>query len=204
MDAALHDRSRDEHDELATGGLLAVGAASGLLGGLALAVPIVIWDWVRTSHRALELPMAATAWPFGLVHFSDDRNLWWPIVLGVVLLAVFWALSGIAFTALADRVYHVTHPGWAIAAGVAWSFVTFIFTWYMLLPIARDGAPFRATVADPRVFTAPNWVWILGFSLSGLAIAGTYGALRRSSAARRERRPASRTDERGKHLIPAA
>ena len=182
MDAPPHDRSRDEHDELPTGGLLAVGAASGLLGGLALAVPIVIWDWVRSGHRALELPMATTAWPFGLVHFSNDRNLWWPIVLGIVLLAAFWALSGIAFTALADRVYRVAHPLWAIAAG----------------------APFRATVADPRLFTAPNWVWILGFTLSGLVIAGTYGALRRSSAVRRERRPATRTDERGTPLSPAA
>ena len=55
----------------------------------------------------------------------------------------------------------------------------FIFFWYMLLPIARDGAPFRAPAFDPLLFTAPNWVWILGFTLSGLVIAVGYAALRR-------------------------
>ena len=79
-----------------------------------------------------------------------------------------------------------------------------VFSWYMLLPIARDGAPFRAAEIDPRLYTAPNWVWILGFALSGLAIAGTYGALRRSAIVRGDLRRVPRSDGRSKSLLPAA
>jgi hypothetical protein len=199
----LHSDVRKEH-ELSSRGVLAVGVTAGLLGGIALAVPVVIWDWVRTGQRALELPMAATAWLFGLDHFSHDANLWGSIVLGAVLLAVYWALSGIAFTALAERVRPPLEAAWAIVAGAAWSFASFIFFWYMLLPIAREGAPFRAPPFDPLLFTAPNWVWILGFALSGLAIAGSYAALRGSPAFRREERRADRVDEPRTRLHPAA
>ena len=149
--------------------------------------------------------MAATAWLFGLVHFSQDENLWWPIVLGTAVLAVYWALSGVAFAALAHRFSRISHPAWTIAAGAAWGFVSFIFFWYMLLPVARDGAPFRATALDPLLFTAPNWVWILGFTLSGLVIAVSYAALRRSRAFRGEQAPTRRIDEPGTRLHhPAA
>jgi hypothetical protein len=195
-----HVASRAEYDELPTSRVLEVGIASGILGGLALAVPIVIWDWARSSHRALELPMAATAWLFGLGHFSHVENLWWPIVLGTALLVVYWAVSGVLFVALADRLYRLSHPAWTDAAGVAWSFVSFMFFWYMLLPIARDGAPFRASAVDPMLFTAPNWVWILGFTLSGLAIVGCSAALRRSPAIAHEQRRTDRFDERRTHL----
>jgi hypothetical protein len=74
--------------------------------------------------------MAATAWPFGLDHFSHNENLWWPILVGIVLLAAYWALAGVVFVALADRTYRVSHPAAAVLAGAAWSFVTFIFSWY--------------------------------------------------------------------------
>ncbi|HET6642955.1 MAG TPA: hypothetical protein VFG93_06740 [Gaiellaceae bacterium] len=42
------------------------------------------WPFVRRS--ALKLPMAATAWVFGLNHFSHVTNRPGPIVLGSVLL----------------------------------------------------------------------------------------------------------------------
>jgi hypothetical protein len=38
----------------------------GLLGGLMMTVPLLLWDWVKSSHLALELPAAATSWLFGL------------------------------------------------------------------------------------------------------------------------------------------
>jgi len=198
------DSDAREERELSSRGVVAVGVTAGLLGGIALAAPVVIWDWVRTGQRALELPMAATSWLFGLDHFSHDENLWGSIVLGAILLAVYWAVSGIAFTALAERVEPPLGVAWAIVAGAAWSFASFIFFWYMLLPIARDGAPFRASTADPLLFTAPNWVWILGFVLSGLAIAGSYAALRGSPAFRRQQQRADRVDEPRTRLHPAA
>src|SRR5262245_31020456 len=198
-----HSDAREEH-ELSSRGMVAVGVTAGLLGGVVLAAPILIWDWVRTGQRGLELPMAATAWLFGLDRFSHDENLWGSIVLGAILLAVYWALSGIAFTALAERVRPPLQTAWAIVAGAAWSFASFIFFWYMLFPIARDGAPFRAPRFDPLLYTAPNWVWILGFTLSALAIAGSYAALRGSPAFRREERRADRVDEPRTRLHPAA
>jgi hypothetical protein len=170
---------------------LAVGLGSGLLGGVALAVPIVIWDWVRSGHRAFELPMAATAWLFGLQHFSNAIYLAWPIVIGIALLAAYFALSGLAFTGLADRVYRIGGPLASLAGGFAWAFVSFIFFWDMLLPIARDGAPFRAAPGAEALFVAPSWVWILGFTLLGLITGACYWALRTSPAreeVREERR----------------
>ncbi len=59
--------------------------------------------------------------------------------------------------------------------------------WYMLLPIARDGAPFRPTAVAPGRFVAPNWAWILAFTLSGLATGACYRALR----TRETRQPAA-------------
>ena len=168
---------------------LAVGLGSGLLGGIALAIPIVIWDWTRSAHRAFELPLAATAWLFGLEHFSHDRYVAWPLVIGVALLAGYAVLSGLVFTGLADRIYGIARPFAGLGAGLAWSFVSFMFFWYMLLPIARNGAPFRS--ATGVVGVAPNWVWILGFTLFGVVTGACYAVLRATPAGetrRRERR----------------
>jgi hypothetical protein len=189
---------RTDKQRLTPGEWLAVGLGSGLFGGLAMAAPLVVWDWARSSHVALELPMAATAWLFGLEHFSHESYLAWPILIGSVLFAAYWVLSGLVFTWLADRL-GVARPAASIAAGLAWGFVSFIFFWDMLLPIARDGAPFRVPggAADLFVeptFVAPNWVWILGFTLLGLVTGACYAALRTSPAATaesRDRRPAA-------------
>ena len=151
-DRATGEGERAGSRRLGTTDLLAVGIGSGLFGGIALAAPIAIWDWVRTGHRAFELPMAATAWLFGLQHFSHQRYLAWPLVIGAALLVAYAVFSGLAFTALADRVYRATRPLASLAAGGAWAFVSFIFFWDMLLPIAprRRAAP-RHTGGRPRV-----------------------------------------------------
>jgi hypothetical protein len=166
-------------------------SAPGLLGGIALAVPIVLWDWARSGHRAFELPEAATAWLFGLDHFSNQSYHAWPPVIGIALLAAYAAVSGLVFTGLADRVFGIRRPLTSFAAGCAWAFVSFIFFRDMLLPIARDGVPFRARSGAAQLFVAPNWAWILGFTLLGLVTGAYYAALRRSPArseAREERR----------------
>lgn len=175
----------DRLHRLEVGGLVAAGSLSGVVGGLALAVPLVIWDWASSTHRALELPMATTAWLFGLEHFSTDENLWWPIVLGSGLLLVYSLASGIAFAALADRVYGVASTAGLLVSGAVWGVVSFVFFWYVLLAIARDGAPFRAaeTLAPS---TAPTWVWILGFALFGVVTGACFAALRRMPALLRD------------------
>jgi hypothetical protein len=175
-----HAELRDDtpHAELSTSRLIAVGAVSGIAGGIAMAAPIVIWDWVHDGHRALELPMAATAWLFGLEHFSNDGNLWWPIVIGVVLLAVYWVASGIAFVGMVDRFFRLSSTASLLGAGVVWSFASFVFFWTMLLPIARDGAPFREPTGTIAAFTAPDWVWTLGFTLLGPVTALCYAVVR--------------------------
>ena len=163
---------------LAPGDWLTVGIGSGLLGGLALVVPIVLWDWGRSGHRAFELPAAATSWLFGLEHFSHTQYSAWPLVVGVALLAGYAALSGIVFTGLADRVFAITRPLPSLGAGFTWGFVSFVFFWYVLLPIGREGAPFHS--AAGVVGVAPDWVWTLGFMLLGLATGAGYAALRTS------------------------
>ena len=159
------DSDAREERELSSRGVVAVGVTAGLLGGIALAAPVVIWDWVRTGQRALELPMAATSWLFGLDHFSHDENLWGSIVLGAILLAVYWAMSGIAFTALAERVEPPLGVAWAIVAGAAWSFASFIFFWYMnraeriVDPDARYAAWGKIDQEVTRTAGAIPWLW---------------------------------------------
>jgi hypothetical protein len=136
--------------------LALVGTLCGLFGGLGMALPLVIYDWVRESHTALELPMAVTAWLFDLNHFDQNGYAFWSIVVGALLLLVYWEAHGLAFTALADRVYRVSTLVGSLARGAVWSFVSFMFFWYTLLPIARDGEPFRL-VSGGAGFVAPNW-----------------------------------------------
>jgi len=161
-----------------------VGIASGIAGGVILAVPLVIYDWAKASHSALELPMAVSGWLFGLNHFARNGYHWWPIVIGALFLLAYWAVMGVVFAGLADRVYRVRTLAGSLALGVVWSFVSFMFFWYMLLPIARDGAPFRMTASAAVAFVAPNWVWILGFALFGLATGACYRLFGSRTAAR--------------------
>jgi len=146
------------------------GVGAGILAGLVMTFPLVLWGWRESSHLALELPTAATAWLFGLHHFSHQTYHFWPIVLGFAFLCLYWAASGVAFTGIADRLYGITGIGKSLVLGAAWSAVNYIFFWYMLVPIARDGAPFRAT--------APDWVWVVAFTAFGLAVGAFYVLLR--------------------------
>jgi hypothetical protein len=168
--------------ETGAGQLTAVGAGAGLAGLVVLAAPPVIYDWAKASHSALELPMAVTGWLFGLDHFARNGYHWWPIVIGAVILAAYCAILGVAFVGLADRVYRIRSLAGGLALGAAWSIASFLFFWDMLLPIARDGAPFRATTVAPAAFVAPDWVWILAFALSGLGTGIAYRLLARSAA----------------------
>jgi hypothetical protein len=161
-----------------TGRLIKVGLASGVAGALVMAASVVVYDWARASHSALELPMATTAWLFGLDHYARNGYRWWPIVIGALFLLAYSGILGIAFAGTADRVYHVRTLSGSLALGGAWSFASFMLFWHMLLPIARDGAPFRATAGAPGSFAAPNWVWILGFTLSGFTTGLCWSALR--------------------------
>lgn len=155
----------------------AVGLTAGIGSGLAMGAPVVVYDWAREGHSALELPMAVTGWLFGLEYFGQNDYRWWPIVIGALFLLLYWGASGMAFAGLADRVYRVRTLTGSLALGALWSFVSFMFFWYMVLPIARDGAPFRPTAAGE--LAAPTWVWILGFTVSGLIAGLCWAALRR-------------------------
>lgn len=156
---------------------VSAGVSIGAIGVVLLAAPLVIYDWVKAGHAALELPMGAASWVFGLEHFAQNEYRWWPIVIGAALLMACWMLAGLAFAGLADRVFEVKTLAGSIAAGFAWGVASFLMFWSMLLAIARDGAPLRETAAAGP-FVAPNWVWVLGFLLSGLAIGIGYRALR--------------------------
>jgi hypothetical protein len=167
-----------QRQAMGTRRLTMVGLASGVGGGLVLAAPLVIYDWARGSHSALELPMSVTAWLFGLGHYARNGYHWWPIVIGALFLVVYWGAQGLAFASIANRVYRVRTLIGSLALGGVWGFVSFMFFWYMLLPIARDGAPFRMTAVAAGSFVAPNWVWILGFTLFGFTTGLCYHALR--------------------------
>ena len=156
-----------------------IAAAAGLAGGVGMALPIVIYGWANAIHSALELPMAATAWLLGLGRFTQNGYQWWPIVIGFALLALYALAHGALFGVVADRFLRLRSLPETIGAGLAWGFVSWMFFWYTLLPIARDGAPFRVSAAS-SMFVAPTWVFLVGFTVLGVVTSLTYRALRRS------------------------
>ena len=166
----------------------AIGSAIGIAGGLALALPVVIWDWASSNHSVWELPMAATSWMFGMSHFEVNGFDGWSVLVGILLLTAFAIACGAVFEFLADRVMRLGATVDVAAAGLGFGFATWLFFWYTLLPIAHGGAPFYpALVAVPlpllgtlSISVAPVWVFVLGFALLGLATAGAYRSLRRT------------------------
>ena len=171
------------HRRATSGRLATVGLASGVVGGLAMGAPLVIYDWAKSGHSALELPMAVTAWLFGLDHFARNGHHWWQIVIGALFLLAYWGVSGLAYAGIADRVYGLRSLSGCLALGLAWSVVSFLVFWGMLLPIARDGALFRLGAVAPGQSVAPNGAWILGFTVLGLATGACYRGLRMREAA---------------------
>jgi hypothetical protein len=160
--------------------VLPLGLVAGAVGAVALATPLVIYDWAHNAHAALELPAAATAWLFGLEYFGQGDYRWWPILIGAAILLVYLALHGVAFAFLEERLRTLPET---LVGGIVLSFYSWLLFWYAILPIARDGAPFRETaVADE--FVAPNWAWILGFTLFGVGTAVAFWALRRTRSRR--------------------
>jgi hypothetical protein len=169
----------EERPELSSARKATIAVWCGLAGGLGAIVPIVIYDWANVGHSALEVLMAPTAWLFGLNHFVQNGYDWWAIVIGLVLFAVYWVLHGVVFGGLADRFLQLRTLPETLGAGLAWGFVSWLFFWYTLLPIARGGAPFHATVVS-SLFVAPTWVFIVGFMILGLGTSLCYVLLRRA------------------------
>lgn len=155
-----------------------VAAWCGLAGAVVMGIPILLYDWVSTGHSALEALMAPTAWLFGLDHFAQNGYQWWPIAIGAVLFVGYAYLSGMIFSGAADRIFRLRTLSEALVGGIAYGFISWLFVWYTLLPIARDGAPFRTT-ASSTLFVAPNWVFIIGFAGLGLATSVAYWIRRR-------------------------
>lgn len=152
-----------------------LGVEAGVAGGVGMALPLVLYGWVNVGHSALEVFMAPTAWLFGLSHFAQNGYLWWPIVVGAVVLIACWVLLGMVFDAIADRIGLRSLPE-TLGAGVSWGFICWLLFWYTLLPIARGGAPFHITAAS-SLFVAPIWVFVVAFALLGVATALTYRLL---------------------------
>lgn len=162
--------------------LVALGC--GFAGVLALALPIVVYDSVSAAHGSLALFMAPTAWLFGLNHFAQTGYLWWPIVVGLLIVLLCAALQGAVFGGLADRFLDLRTLPEALGVGLGWGFASWLLFWYTLLPIARGGAPFHATAAvipfATPLFVAPIWVFVLGFALLGVVTSLTYLMLRKT------------------------
>jgi|SRR5581483_501558 len=177
--------------ELAVPSKAAIATTAGIAGILGLALPVVLYDWFSAGHSALELPMAATAWVFGLSHFEQNGYLWGSILVGTLLMIGYGVLHGAVFSGFTDRFLPLETLPETIGAGLAWGFVSWLFFWYTLLPMARGGAPFHATGASllsvfaaSNVFgatlsVAPVWVFVVGFAVMGVATALAYRVARR-------------------------
>jgi hypothetical protein len=164
----------------------AIGTTVGIVGGVAMALTLVVYGWASESHSALELPMAAMAWVFGTSHFTQNGYEWGPIVVGMLLLAGYAIASGAVFGGVADRFLGLRTLPETLGAGLAWGFVSWLFFWYTLLPIAHGGAPFHATLATGAlalpvgvISVAPIWVFVLAFAALGVATSVSYWLLAR-------------------------
>jgi len=155
----------------------AIATVAGFAGALGIVVPVVLYGWFNSGHTALELPMAATSWAFGLDHFAQNGYLWGSIVVGALLLAGYGVLHGVVFGGIADRFLMLRTLPETVGAGLAWGFVSWLFFWYTLLPIARGGAPFRL-IGPSSLFVAPLWVFVGGFAVSGVSTALAYRSTR--------------------------
>ena len=157
----------------------AIATAAGLAGAAGLGLPVVLYDWLNGGHSALELPMAATAWTFGLDHFTQNGNQWGAIVVGLLLLVGYGVVHGVVFGGIADRFLMLRTFPEALGVGIAWGFVSWLFFWYTLLPIARGGAPFRL-IGPSSLFVAPLWLFVVGFAVLGVSTSLAYRAARRA------------------------
>lgn len=157
-----------------------IATTAGLAGGLGMALPIVIYGWLNAGHSALELPMAATSWLFGLQHFAQNGYQWGSIIVGILLLTGYGIVHGAIFEAIANRFLAMRTLTETLGAGIAWGFVGWLFFWYTLLPIAHGGAPFHIAAAS-ALFVAPIWVFLVGFAILGVVTALTYRLLRHST-----------------------
>jgi hypothetical protein len=164
---------------LSTRSKAAIATSAGLAGVTGLVAPIVLYDWFNAGHTALELPMAATSWAFGLDHFAQNGYLWGSIVVGALLLVGYGVLHGIVFGAIADRFLMLQTLPETLGAGIAWGFVSWLFFWYTLLPITRGGAPFRL-IGPSSLFVSPTWVFVVGFAVLGVSTALGYRFTRRA------------------------
>jgi hypothetical protein len=157
-----------------------IAVGTGLAGAIGMAVPVVLYGWISSAHSALELPMAATSWLFGLTHFAQNGYQWGSIVVGLLLLAAYGIVHGIVYGGISERFAPAETIPEALGVGVAWGFVSLLFFWYVLLPIARGGAPFHAAAAS-TLFVAPFWVFVVAFGVLGVTTSLTFRALWRSS-----------------------
>jgi hypothetical protein len=121
-------------------------------------------------------------------HFEANGFDGWSVLVGVLLLAGFAIACGGVFEFLGDRAMRLRAGVDFVAAGLGFGLATWLFTWYTLLPIARDGAPFHETAIvmslplstlAATVTVAPVWTFVLGFALLGLTTASVYRSLRR-------------------------
>jgi len=164
---------------LSTRSKAVIATSAGLAGVTGLVAAIVLYDWFNAGHTALELPMAATSWAFGLDHFAQNGYLWGSIVVGALLLAGYGVLHGIVFGGIADRFLMLRTLPETLGAGTAWGFVSWLLFWYTLLPITRGGAPFRL-IGPSSLFVAPTWVFLVGFVVLGVFTALGYRFTRRA------------------------
>jgi hypothetical protein len=154
--------------------LASVGAISGLIAGVILALTQLVYGWASSVHTAWDAPMAIWAWFAGMNYFGQPSNHVWPIVLGYGVLMVSSIVAGLIFAALLSAV-QLRNDLWAVVLGVGYALVLWAIVRYGILPL-RDSTKTLFTTST----VSPQWVWWLANGLFGLTLGIVYVAVRRA------------------------
>jgi hypothetical protein len=154
--------------------IVLVGAITGALAGIILALTQMIYGWASTAHTAWDAPMAIWAWIAGLNYFGDPANHVGAIILGLGGHLVNSMIAGVIFVALMSAV-RLRNDLWRVVLGVGYGLVLWLIMRYGILPL-RDSTKTLFTTS----IVSPQWVWWLAHGLFGMALGIVYVAVRRA------------------------
>ncbi len=141
---------------VAVGRIVIVGAAVGMIAGMAMAMIEMLAGWASAAHSAWDAPMAITSWAFGTQHFGQASDHVGAIIVGLAGHMMNSAILGIIFLTIATRYLRHATRLQATMAGIAYGAVAYLV---MLQGLTRlRGGAEQALFTGAAVSSQPVWI----------------------------------------------